>query len=217
MTDYAALDEEVQSCRKCEDLLARAFVAPTESAERVEPRPIVTGVRPRRIVVIGEAPGPEEHATGQPFEGKTGQQIRALMAEAGVPHFDRDVYRCTVVMCYPGHWKPPHSVAMKFRKNPPPEMIANCRSFFERQIDLANPRLIVTMGRSALSAVLQRQGPSAPKVDLVEVVGTILQCGGRSVVPLPAMAGRSFWLDDPAHQALFEKAKRLLRHEVIRL
>lgn len=217
MTDYLALDEEMQSCRKCEDLLARAFVAPSQSAERVEPRPIVTGVRPKRIVVVGEVPGLEEHATGQPSKGKAGQQIRALMAEAGVPHFDRDVYSCTVVACYPGHWKPVHSVAMKFRKNPPPDMIANCRSFFERQINLANPRLIVTMGRPALNAVLQSQEPSAPKVDLVEVVGTILQRGGRSVVPLPPMSGRSLWLNDPAHQALFEKAKRLLRDEVVRL
>ena len=217
MNEYAALDEEMQSCRKCADLLTRAFVAPTESAERVEPRPIVAGVRPRGIVVIGEAPGPGEYATGEPFKEKAGQQIRALMAEAGVPHFDRDVYCCTVVKCYPGHWKPLHSVAMKFRKSPPPDMVANCRPFFEREIDLANPGLIVTLGRPALNAVLPRQGPSAPKVDLVEVVGTILQCGGRSVVPLPPMVGRSLWLNDPAHQALFEKAKRLLRDEVIRL
>lgn len=154
MNPYETFDTDLRSCRRCAAELSKFSVDPSRSDETVEPRPIVTGIRPKPILLIGQAPGISEYKSGKPFQGPAGQKIRQIFADSGVPDFDSLVFSSAVVKCYAGR---------KFRKKgdptlkcedraPTPTMIKNCQTFFERQIDLVDPRIIVTLGLAPLSA-----------------------------------------------------------------
>jgi DNA polymerase len=97
-------------------------------------------------MVIGEAPGYEEDRTGEPFVGRAGQLLNAMLRALGLGR--GEVYIANVLKC-----RPPGN------RDPRPEEIARCAGYLRRQIALVNPRIILAMGRIAAQSLLNSAAP----------------------------------------------------------
>lgn len=91
---------------------------------------------------VGEGPGAEEDAKGEPFVGQAGRLLDNMLAALGMNRHE-NVYIANVVKC-----RPPNNRA------PEPGEAAACRPYLERQIDLLNPSIIVALGKSAATLLL---------------------------------------------------------------
>lgn len=214
---YQTFDEQMRNCRKCAALFARYPFDPRNSSVPTEPRPIVSGIRPKPVMLIGQAPGLTEYETGKPFQGDAGQGIRGIFDELGLPRsrFDDLVYSSAVIKCFPGS---KHTLrAGKVREDvlPSAEMIHNCQPIFEGQIHLADPEIVVTLGGLPLKAYLKLTGRKASEARLESFVGRQENWNGRTVVFFPHTSGASRWLNEPVNRRLFQQAKALLRTELI--
>lgn len=219
MDEYQSLDQQMRECRKCEGILSRKPVDPISGNETVIPKAIVTGIRPKPIMLIGQAPGLKEYETGKPFQGDAGQGIRAVLADCGVSaaRFSELVYTSAVVKCFPGSKKIANCRRPGFRREdevPSRVMVENCRPFFERQIALANPKLLLLLGSFPLKAYLRLRDRIGEDPGLENFVGRVEEWAHRKVIFLPHTSGTSRWLNDPANRELFAKAKALLRREI---
>ena len=94
------------------------------------------------LMVVGEGPGREEDLQGRPFVGRSGQLLDRLLAEEmGLAR--KDVYIANVVKC-----RPPGN------RDPEPAEIEACRPFLEQQVDLVDPKLVLTLGNFATRVLL---------------------------------------------------------------
>ena len=97
-------------------------------------------------MLIGEAPGAEEDARGEPFVGQAGRLLDNMLTSVGMSRegqTPQSVYIANVLKC-----RPPGN------RNPQPEEVAKCEPFLLRQIELVRPALIVVMGRFAAQSLL---------------------------------------------------------------
>ena len=124
------LREEALVCRRCKLCETRTQVVFGE------------GHRRPRLMIIGEAPGADEDASGRPFVGKAGQLLSRMLAAIGLAR--EDVYIGNVLKCRPPGNRPPA-----------PEEVAACRPYVEEQIRLLQPELLLLLGNHAAQAVLQ--------------------------------------------------------------
>jgi DNA polymerase len=142
------LDEvasQARACTRCALCETRTHAVPGVGSAR-------TG-----IVFVGEAPGADEDAQGEPFVGRAGQlltRIIAAMDEAklipGVK-LDRDsVYICNVLKC-----RPPEN------RNPLPHEIESCSPYLERQLAAIQPRIICCLGKFAAELLVGVKGTIA--------------------------------------------------------
>jgi uracil-DNA glycosylase family 4 len=92
------------------------------------------------IMFVGEAPGREEDLEGVPFIGRSGQLLDRMFAAI-------DLDRTSVYIANTIPWRPPGN------RTPTPLETEICRPFFERQIQLANPKLLVALGGPAAKAL----------------------------------------------------------------
>ena len=99
------------------------------------------------LMFVGEAPGADEDARGEPFVGRAGQLLTDII-ERGMGLSRSDVYICNVIKC-----RPPDN------RNPEPDEVAACEPFLMRQIDLVQPRAIVGLGTFAVHAILKIKTP----------------------------------------------------------
>jgi DNA polymerase len=83
------------------------------------------------LMFVGEAPGADEDARGEPFVGRAGQLLTDII-ERGMGIRREDVYICNVIKC-----RPPDN------RNPEPDEVAACEPFLFRQIDIVRPRAII--------------------------------------------------------------------------
>jgi DNA polymerase len=98
------------------------------------------------IVIIGEAPGADEDAKGEPFVGRAGQLLNKILEATG---FKRDeVFICNILKC-----RPPGN------RNPLPEEVEKCRPYLEKQLSLLKPKLILLLGRVAAESLLKTREP----------------------------------------------------------
>ena len=104
------------------------------------------GTPQARLMVIGEGPGAQEDASGQPFVGRAGQLLDQMLASVGLDS-NRDAYIANVVKC-----RPPGN------RKPTPAEIAACRPWLEQQIRLVDPAVILLAGASAMEGVLGIKG-----------------------------------------------------------
>lgn len=117
-----------------------------------------------RLLLVGEAPGAQEDESGRPFVGKGGQLLNRLLAEAG---FDRDgIAVANTLKCRPPGNRTPSRAEMH-----------RCRGWLDRQVELADPRLVVTLGGTALSWAL------GTGHRLGDVRGRLHPWRGRSLLP----------------------------------
>jgi DNA polymerase len=98
-------------------------------------------------LLVGEAPGAEEDARGEPFVGQAGKLLDNMLGSIGLSRTGGDpaasVYIANVLKC-----RPPGN------RNPEPQEVAQCEPFLERQIALLQPRLVLVMGRFAAQSLL---------------------------------------------------------------
>lgn len=93
-----------------------------------------------RIMLVGEAPGREEDEAGLPFVGRSGQLLDRMLAAIGLDR--QSVYIANVVP-----WRPPGN------RTPTPQETEICRPFISRQIELADPEILVFLGGAAAAAL----------------------------------------------------------------
>src|SRR5215217_4945665 len=95
------------------------------------------------LMIIGEGPGQEEDARGEPFVGRAGQLLDRMIAAAGLT--DRVFITNTVF------WRPPGN------RTPSPAEQAVCAPFLERAIQLVNPKMLLLAGGASAKSVLKRE------------------------------------------------------------
>ena len=176
----AQIAKEVSVCTKCALHHSRKKAVPGEGPAHAE------------IMFIGEGPGFHENEQGRPFVGAAGQFLDQLLAQAGVTR--ADVFITNVVKC-----RPPGN------RDPLPDEIETCTSnYLDRQIEIINPSIIVTLGRFSM-------GKFMPGVKISQVHGQMRKVGDRYVIAMfhPAAALHQASLK-PAILADFAKLPELL-------
>lgn len=93
-------------------------------------------------MVIGEAPGAEEDRRGEPFVGRAGRLLDAMLRAIGLSR-TQNVYIANVLKS-----RPPNN------RDPRPEEVAACLPYLRRQIELIRPRLLIAVGRIAAQNLL---------------------------------------------------------------
>lgn len=91
---------------------------------------------------VGEGPGADEDAQGEPFVGQAGKLLDSMLAAINLKR-GANVYIANVVKC-----RPPGN------RNPEPKEALQCEPYLHRQIELIQPRLIVALGKVAVSNLL---------------------------------------------------------------
>lgn len=99
------------------------------------------GNRSADWMIIGEAPGAEEDARGEPFVGRAGQLLNAMLQAIGLQR--QQVYIANILKC-----RPPKN------RDPLPEEAQQCWPYLRRQIELVAPKLILAVGRIAAQNLL---------------------------------------------------------------
>ncbi len=133
MNTLQEVAQEIARCTDCPLSKSRRVTVPGEGPEDAP------------LVFIGEGPGFYEDQEGRPFVGPAGRFLEQLVASIGM---DRtQVFITNVVKC-----RPPGN------RNPAPDEVASCRPILQRQIELLNPRLIVTLGNVPLKALNPNAG-----------------------------------------------------------
>lgn len=122
------------------------------------------------LMLIGEGPGYHEDKQARPFVGNAGQLLDELLGSIGYKR--RDVFITNVVKC-----RPPNN------RDPQPEELAACNNYLERQIELVNPKVIVTLGRFSMYRYF-------PGASISKIHGQPKRVRGRLIVPMfhPAAA-----------------------------
>lgn len=126
----AKLGDMAKECCKCELAATRKSVVVGEGSPLAE------------IVVIGEAPGAEEDASGRPFVGRSGQLLTKMLQAV---HIEReDVYICNILKC-----RPPGN------RNPLADEIKLCIPWLLQQLEIIHPKIILILGKVAANTILE--------------------------------------------------------------
>jgi uracil-DNA glycosylase family 4 len=136
-TDWDGLRDQVAGCMACEQLCKTR----TQTVFGV-------GNTKAEWLVIGEAPGAEEDRQGEPFVGRAGQLLNAMLLAIGLPR--ETVYIANILKC-----RPPGN------RDPRPEEVASCLPFLSRQIALLQPKVMLAVGRIAAQNLLATDAPLA--------------------------------------------------------
>ena len=104
------------------------------------------GRRDADLLIIGEAPGAEEDRKGEPFVGRAGQLLDAMLASVGF--IRNDVYIANILKC-----RPPNN------RDPRNEEATACTPYLEQQLSLIQPKVILALGRIAAQWLLQCDTP----------------------------------------------------------
>lgn len=129
MPSLEEIAAQVTSCTKCALHTGRTHAVPGEGSAHAE------------IMFIGEGPGRMEDEQGRPFVGPAGKLLTELLASIGIKR--EDVYITNVVKC-----RPPGN------RDPEPEEITACFPYLISQINLIKPKLIIPLGRHAMTTFL---------------------------------------------------------------
>lgn len=132
--DWEALADAVRGCTKCGLHATRTHTV------------FGVGNRHAQWMFVGEAPGADEDAQGEPFVGRAGQLLNAMLFAIGLKR--EEVYIANVLKC-----RPPGN------RDPLPEEVEQCEPYLIRQIELIQPRLIVALGRHAAHSLLKTELP----------------------------------------------------------
>ncbi len=135
MSALEELYSRIAACPDCDLCRNRTHAVPGEGPPNAE------------VLFVGEGPGFHEDQQARPFVGPAGRFLEEMLASVGLRR--SDVYITNVVKC-----RPPNN------RDPLPTEIEACRKHLERQIELIQPRLIVTLGRYSLAWFFPRDSIS---------------------------------------------------------
>lgn len=150
--DWPELGERVATCRNC--------VLCQQRTQAV----LGVGDRQPDWLFIGEGPGAEEDARGEPFVGQAGKLLDNMLAALDIARGNK-VYIANAVKCRPPGNRTPEAGEM-----------AACRPYLERQIALLKPKIIVLLGKAAVHAVLHEDK------SLASMRGRVFEYAGVPVV-----------------------------------
>jgi len=148
----------VRQCSDCELGRGRKNAVPGEGSPDAD------------LMIIGEGPGAQEDLLGRPFVGRAGQFLDELLGYIGLKR--EDVFIANMVKC-----RPPEN------RDPLPAEVSACDKYLERQIELLEPLLIVTLGRVSLARFF-------PGESMTRARGKVREKDGRFIYPVmhPAAA-----------------------------
>ncbi len=133
------LNEQAMGCARCPHLVASR-------------KQVVFGVGDENadLMFVGEAPGTDEDAQGEPFVGKAGQLLTKIIQTMGLSR--DEVYIANILKCRP-------DTPRQSSGNRPPtgEEMNTCSPWLHRQIDLIKPKLIIALGKTAVEGLLEQQ------------------------------------------------------------
>ncbi len=127
--ELKALHEIIHNCRLCPLHETRTTAVPGEGPANAQ------------LFFVGEAPGAQEDETGRPFVGRSGKLLISMIEEIGLSRYD--VFISSILNCRPPKNRPPKRLEIEL-----------CRPYVEKQIELINPRIIVLLGRVAISSII---------------------------------------------------------------
>ena len=130
--NWEELEEVVKKCRKCRLCETRKNVV------------FGVGNREADIMFIGEGPGADEDAQGEPFVGKAGKLMNMAFDMLGIKR--EEVYIANIVKC-----RPPNN------RNPQDDEAENCLDYLRNQVILVKPKIIVLLGSVALKNILGKE------------------------------------------------------------
>jgi len=167
--DWQALREQVRDCQACG---LRAGCSQTVFG---------VGNTQADLLVIGEAPGADEDRQGEPFVGRAGQLLNAMLLAMG---FAREqVFIANIVKC-----RPPDN------RDPRPEEALQCEPYLRRQIELIQPRMILAVGRIAAQNLLKTD------ITVGKLRGRMHRIGERQI-PLVVTYHPAYLLRSPDQKA----------------
>jgi DNA polymerase len=137
---FAALRERALACVKCPHLAASR-------------KNVVFGVGniDAQLMFVGEAPGADEDAQGEPFVGKAGELLTKIIQATGLKR--SDVYIANILKCRPD--TPGQAYG---NRKPTPEEMQTCIPYLHEQIDLVQPKVLVALGGTAVEGLLNKSG-----------------------------------------------------------
>jgi len=158
VTELDRLAEQIRNCTRCLLHQGRTKAVPGEGPPDAD------------IMFIGEGPGFHEDQQGRPFVGASGRFLEELLENIGLKR--EDVFITNVIKC-----RPPGN------RDPLPEEIETCKPYLDRQIELIQPKLIVTLGRFSMARAF-------PKARISRVHGQPRKIDGIVYYPMyhPAAA-----------------------------
>jgi len=125
-----AIREEIGDCKRCKLCEARTNIV------------FGVGDPNAKLMFVGEGPGADEDARGEPFVGRAGQKLNEMIRAIGLER--KDVYIANVVKC-----RPPGN------RDPEPDEVKTCSPFLFRQIESIRPAVIVALGSPATKTLLE--------------------------------------------------------------
>jgi len=157
--------EEPETAQPYDELRAEALVC-TKCRLAGTRTQVVFGVGDANaeLMFIGEAPGRDEDLQGEPFVGRAGQLLTDIIKAMKLTR--EQVYIANVIKC-----RPPDN------RNPEPDELEACHPWIRRQIELIQPRVIVTLGRFALQSL------TGKSYSISSVRGQWLEYDGVKVMP----------------------------------
>lgn len=125
------------------------------------------------VLIVGEGPGQKEDELGLPFVGRSGQLLDKLLSEIDLAR--EDVYIANVVKC-----RPP------LNRDPRPDEIEACKGYLKRQIELIDPKVVLTLGNFSTKLLL------STATGITRMRGRAYEWWGRFLIPTfhPAAALR---------------------------
>lgn len=150
VSEWDTLRQEALKCTKCPLCETRTNVV------------FGVGNQQAELLIIGEAPGFNEDQKGEPFVGRAGQLLDAMLDAIDLNQ--QQVYICNILKC-----RPPDN------RDPSAAEVATCTPYLERQIQLIQPKLIVAVGRIAAHYLL------GVKTPLGQLRGQRLQFGPQQI------------------------------------
>ncbi len=194
------IHQRMKECRKCPQMCGTAVHGPGLDT---------------RILIVGQAPGAHEESRGKPFAHTAGKTLFKWLHQAtGASEEEiRDsVYFSAVARCFPGKAK-----SGSGDRPPSFQEIQNCREHLAAEVDALKPKLVLAIGRIAISEVLGEKLFDKAKT-LNDVVGEKFSCQFHGewvdVIPLPHPSGVSRWPQTEPGKTKLDKALRKIAMEM---
>ena len=176
--ELTVLAEQVSGCVRCKEL-ASTRTQTVFGVGRIDPD----------VCFVGEAPGADEDAQGEPFVGKAGQLLTRIIEAMGLKR--EDVYICNILRC-----RPPGN------RQPLLDEAAHCREWLEKTLELVRPRFLCVLGSPAAKHLL------GATVGITKLRGKFLDYRG---IPAMCTFHPAYLLRDPTKKKeVWEDMKTLL-------
>ena len=190
MTQIIEHQKSLSACTRCPNMI----------------RPVIT-CSPvlSSLMIVGQAPGIHEGKIGKPFGWTAGKTLFKWFSSIGLEEeaFRKKVYMAAVCRCFPG--KNPKGSGDRV---PDKQEIAHCKEWLETEYQILQPKLIIPVGKLAISQYLKAN-------KLVDVVGQqfVVDTPNLQIdcIPLPHPSGLSTWFNMEPGKALLQDALKLIK------